>query len=147
MLDWIAQIFAARPPTRTLYVIRGISGTGKSTLGRSLTQWSVAADDYPGLYVDGEYQLAKQGDSHRWCESKVERWMQQRRKAIAVCNTAVKRKYYQSYLEMAQRHSYTVQVIACEAVIRADGAIAQSVHGVPDSILERQRQNWEGILE
>lgn len=69
--------------------------------------------------------------------------MNQGKGVIAICNTSVKRKYYQSYLEMAQHHGYTVQIIACEAVIGSDGAIAQNIHAVPNAILKRQRQNWE----
>ncbi|PZO47430.1 MAG: hypothetical protein DCF15_19040 [Phormidesmis priestleyi] len=143
MLNWISRAVAGKPLTHTLYIVRGISGSGKSSLGRSLTRYSVAADEYPGLYVDGEYQLTKQTESHRWCEAQVKQWMSQKKCAIAVCNTAVKRKYYQAYIELALSHGYTVQIIACEAVIQASGMTAKNIHGVPDSILERQQQNWE----
>lgn len=40
---------------RTLYLIRGIAGTGKTTLAEALTPWNVAADMMPGLYTKDGY--------------------------------------------------------------------------------------------
>lgn len=78
---------------KTLYIIRGLSGKGKTTLARSLCPWwhpfkrQVAADDMPGLYdPDGKYVIELQQRSHQWCQRRVINWMQQGMWAIAVHN-------------------------------------------------------------
>jgi len=111
MLELLQQLFHPSPKTRTLYIVRGVSGSGKSSLAEQLSRHNVAADDFPGLYSGGQYQIELQSESHRWCEAQVEGWMQARKPTIAVHNTAMKRKYYQQYLDLAAKYGYTVQVI------------------------------------
>lgn len=142
MLKFLRRLFST-PRTRTLYIIRGISGSGKSTLASALTRHNVAADNMPGLYVNGIYQFGLQQNSHRWCESQVERWMRQGKSTIGVHNTNTKRKYYESYINMAHHYGYVVQVIHAEAVILPDGSSPGNVHGVTEEILDRQRSSWE----
>ena len=128
---------------KTLYLIRGISGSGKSTLAAALTEYAIASDDMPGIYQNGVYQVELQAQSHEWCFSNVEGWMQQSQQRIAVANTFVKAKYFQQYLELAAKYGYSVQIIHCEGVVLPDGTQTSSIHGLPEEILQRQRNNWE----
>ena len=128
---------------RTLYLIRGVSGTGKSSLADTLTRFNVAADDYPGLYANGEYQGHLQKPSHQWCFSRVEDWMRQKRNKIAVHNTFSKQRYFEDYLALAKDYGYTVQVIHTEGIMLPSGKITESVHNVPADVLQRQRENWQ----
>ena len=128
---------------RTLYIVRGVSGSGKSSLAGQITRWNIAADNFPGLYSDGSYNIQLQQLSHQWCRAQVERWMQQRKSKVAVHNTFVKPKYCQEYLELAAQYGYAVQVICAEAVILPSGAHPGNIHNVPADVLERQQQNWQ----
>jgi predicted kinase len=129
---------------QTLYLIRGISGTGKSTLARALSQYAVSADDMPGLYDDNSnYQVDLQAESHRWCLSIVTWWMEQQRFSIAVANTFTKQKYFQEYLDLAKKYQYAVHIIHCEAVLFPSGNQASSIHNLSEEVLQRQRDNWE----
>jgi predicted kinase len=132
---------------KTLYLIRGISGTGKSELARALTRFEVAADDMPGMYVDGEYQAHLQKQSHQWCYAQVEDWMGQGRRKIAVHNTFCKAKYFEDYLALAQDYSYAVQIIHAEGIMLEDGSTPKNVHNVSAEVLQRQRENWQPLGE
>jgi predicted kinase len=130
--------------TRTLYLIRGISGSGKSSTARKLTRHNVAADDFPGIYNrDGSYNMELQSDSHRWCEAQTERWMQQGKRSIAVHNTFTRPQYVQSYLDLARKYGYAVQILHAEGVVLADGSRARNVHNVSATVLEKQKNSWE----
>jgi len=128
---------------KTLYLIRGISGSGKSSLASAITEYAIASDDMPGLYQDGNYKVELQGESHQWCFNNVEAWMQQDKNKVAVANTFVKQKYFQAYLDLAAKYRYAIQIIHCEGVLLPSGNQTSSIHNVPEEVLQRQRDNWE----
>ena len=142
-MNLLEGFWAKAQQRQTLYIIRGISGSGKSSLAKQITRWNVAADDFPGLYNGGSYNIQLQKFSHEWCEAQVERWMQQKKRQIAVHNTFVKPKYCQQYLELAAQYGYAVQVICTEAVILPSGEYPGNIHNVTADVLERQQQNWQ----
>lgn len=122
---------------KTLYLIRGLPGTGKTTLSESLTPWNVAADMLPGLYnSDGSYNLHLQPHSHLWCYEQVEKWMEQQKSKIAVHNTFVLQQWIEPYEKLALIHGYRFQVIHCEGE-------HGSIHNVPEEMIEKWRETWE----
>lgn len=128
---------------KTLYLIRGISGSGKSSLAAALTEYAIASDDMPGLYEGGVYQIDLQAKSHRWCLDSIELWMYEGRERVAAANTFVKQKYFEEYLKLAAKYGYAVQIIHCEGVLLPEGTQATSIHNVPPEVLRRQCENWE----
>lgn len=149
MFNPLSRWFGQHQPN-VLYIIRGIPGTGKTTLGKKISKYVVAADDMPGLYDHSfqppTYNLALQAESHEWCKAKIKKWMQEGKRTIAVSNTFIKQKYLRPYLLLATEYGYVVQVIQCEAVVFPDGSAAQSIHGVPKNVVARMKstyQSWE----
>lgn len=137
MLRLIKFWFTRQQQPRTLYLIRGIAGTGKTTLADTLTPWNVAADMCPGLYdKDGNYSRDLQGYSHRWCYEQVEKWMQGGKSKIAVHNTFVLNRYIEPYEKLALMHGYRFQVVHCEGE-------HGSIHNVPEEMMQRWRETWE----
>jgi hypothetical protein len=106
----------------------------------------ISADDYPGRYLkngtlnpDIPHSVA-----HSWVRQTVKYWMQRGMRTIAVHNVFASTGFIERYIEMAQHYGYQVHVIHCEAVIRKDGKLAPSSHGVPDSVQQRWIAEWEG---
>ena len=117
---------------RTLFVVRGHPGSGKSSVGLLLAPGACyAADDwfdieahknrktYAEFYDPNLLDLA-----HRWCRDRVEQAMICSMPRIAVTNVFRKRSEISIYRAIAEDRGYTVVVVRCENDF-------ENVHGVP----------------
>lgn len=133
---------------KTLFLIRGVPGSGKSTFARLI--WNefavVEADQY---FVDketGEYKFdgSKIKDAHAWCQNEVETRMgdnqvnPQYYPEIAVSNTFTQEWEMKPYYDMAERYGYKVFSIIVEN--RHGG---KNEHGVPEEKLEIMKNRFE----
>lgn len=127
---------------KTLYIVRGCPGDGKTSLANLIGLKIVAADDYPGLYVDGKYQQHLQKESHQWCISQAESFMQQGILSVAVHNTFTRIFYIKPYIELANKYGYSIHIIHSEAVL-VNGGRTVDTHNVPLDVLASMRNGWE----
>lgn len=129
---------------KTLYIVRGCPGNGKTTLAHKLVDGiaAVAADDMPGLYINSEYQQHLQKHSHEWCLNEVKKMMEDDLEEIAVHNTFTRIFYIKPYIELANRYGYSVHIIHSEAVLTASGRTTDT-HNVPADVLVSMRNGWE----
>jgi len=135
---------------RTLFLVRGTSGKGKTELAISLVgkQWVISADDYPGIYKNGIYQPQHQKESHQWCYDQTKQLMLERSKhSVAVANTFTKLAYIKPYIELAQRLGWVYQIIKCEALRDPDGNDFKSIHNVPPEVLQYQLDTFEEMYQ
>jgi len=123
-----------------LYLVRGIAGTGKTTLAEALTPWHCAADMMPGLYTKDGYNRELQAQSHQWCKDTIEAWMKVGKHKVAVHNTFVLNQYIEPYEKLAHQYGYRFQVIHTEGE-------HGSIHDVPEEIMQRWRETWEPYRE
>ena len=123
----------------TLFIIRGLPGSGKSTLAKMLCpRDAYEADDWfvdEGVYRFDPNQLVK---AHQYCETVVKNAMDTRARKIAVANTFSQRWEMEPYFELAKKHKYVVQIIECQGNFG-------SIHGVPESVIERMKTRWEAV--
>lgn len=131
---------------KTLYILRGLPGSGKTTIALFLTPHSVAADDFPGLY-EGDYQISLQKQSHEWCYSQVEEMLRQGLEKVAVHNTFTTRYYLKPYLKLAAKYGYSAHVLHSEDVLLPRGKRTKSTHEVPSDIINSMRRGWEPLTE
>lgn len=124
-----------------LIIIRGVSGTGKTTHAKGMRM-----NDFPALnrpahfeadmfftdpYGNYDFDPNLLYDAHRWCQLSVLRMMRQY-EPIIVSNTFTTFKEVEPYLKMADRYGYEVIVVT---LTKEYG----SVHNVPDEVMEKQR--------
>ena len=132
---------------KTLWIIRGLPGCGKSfAASRIVVQegFSVAADDFPGLY-EGGYQSSLQKASHKWCLEQVENACANSITNVAVANTFAKKVYIHPYLELAKKYKYRVNILEAEAALDENGVQEKSLHNPPTKVVEGMRNGWESI--
>jgi predicted kinase len=125
---------------KTLYIVRGIPGSGKSTFAQSLDCPVFEADQY---FIDsetGEYKFdgSKIKLAHNWCKLRVEHSMEDDFQKIAVSNTFTQEWEMDAYYELAKQYGYRVFSLIVE---NRHGGV--NVHDVPEDKLEQMKNRFE----
>jgi len=124
---------------KTLILLRGLPGSGKSTFAQTLNCPVFEADMFfvnsQGVY---NFDFTRIKDAHSWCQEMVEDHMFNQHEKIAVSNTFTQEWEMKPYYDMAKTYGYNVFSIIVEN--RHDG---ENVHGVPADKLEVMKNRFE----
>lgn len=133
---------------KTLILLRGLPGSGKSTTAKLLGAGGAGyahfeADMY--FMEDGEYKFdpSKIKDAHKWCQTSVEQAMLLNYTAgyndtIIVSNTFTQEWEMEPYYKLAEPWGYRVYSIIVE---NRHGGV--NVHGVPEDKLQAMKDRFE----
>lgn len=133
-------------PIKVLLIIRGVSGSGKTTTANSLAlgyatlgknvSGPFEADQF--MMEDGEYKFepSRLGECHQKCFDCCERAMERGADIIIQSNTNTQKKEYQRYIDSAAKWGYKVT----EITVKGDFG---NTHGVPEKTVRRQRERFE----
>lgn len=127
---------------KTLLVLRGLPGSGKTTMAKFLAKTCngvcYAADDY---FMDKQgnynFDVNKLSAAHEWCKDKIATAMYNGIKLVIVHNTTTTEKELKPYLEMAQTHGYMVH-----SVIVENRQNTTNVHNVSEDILTKMNNRF-----
>jgi len=125
---------------KTLYIVRGLPGSGKSSLAKKLTELVYSADDF-FTNKKGEYNFNAKllGKAHEWCWGKVRDAMFIGANAVAVANTFTQAWEAERYYQIAEEYGYSVFVIECQNDFG-------NVHDVPQESIDAMKERWEKNL-
>ena len=127
---------------KTLILLRGCPGAGKSTFAHTLDCPVFEADMFfvnsQGVY---NFDFTKIKDAHAWCQEMVEDHMFNQHEKIVVSNTFTQEWEMKVYYDMAKTYGYQVFSIIVE---NRHGST--NVHGVPIEALERMKNRFSTKL-
>ena len=123
---------------KELFLLRGLPGSGKTTLAESLGGSHMEADKYFTYEGKYEFDVTKLKDAHDWCQNAVKVFMENKSKRVVVSNTFTQEWEMTPYFELAEKHGYTVYSLVVE---NRHGGINE--HGVPDDTLDKMKKRFE----
>ena len=138
---------------KVLYIVRGLSGSGKSSIARELVNeiWDkekksfvkdfYSADDYfTDKYGNYNFDPNKLKGAHEECQKNVELAMQRDCVGkIAVANTFSQAWEAEPYFKLAEKYEYHPFVLECQNDFG-------NIHGVPQETINAMIDRWEKTL-
>jgi len=129
-----------------LILLRGIPGSGKTTLANVILQQPnnnpqeiLSADDF---FDDGNggynFDPTKLKEAHNYCQFRCSERMRQQKSRIVVANTFTQEWEMDEYFKMAERYDYRVHTIIVE---NRHGN--ENIHGVPRDKLQQMKNRFE----
>jgi predicted kinase len=136
---------------KTLFLIRGLPSSGKSTKAKEIFKDSSDAEicEADQYFIDeetGEYKFdpSKLSEAHKACREKVKDAMSLMVDCVIVSNTSTRLFEYQVYLDMAKQYGYKVNIINIFDGGKTDEELAKrNVHRVPLEVIKAMRARWE----
>mgnify|MGYP003153891437 FL=1 len=138
---------------KVLYIVRGLSGSGKSSIAKELVNqiWDsesksfiedfYSADDYFTDY-NGNYNFDpnKLKEAHEQCQKNVELAMQRDCvRKVAVANTFSQAWEAEPYFKLAKKHGFNPFVLECQNDFG-------NIHEVPQKSIDKMKERWEDRL-
>lgn len=123
-----------------LILIRGLPGSGKTTLAKKLLQQDNTVHFEADMFFTskkGQYlfQANRLPQAHQWCIRKTRQALKQKQRVI-VSNTFTRQSEMQPYLDM-------VHDTGCELTVYVTTGTWPSVHQVPAEVIKKMRARWE----
>lgn len=132
-----------------LILLRGVPGSGKTTLGEVILNCPqptsskvISADDF-FTDEDGNYNFdaTKLKEAHNSCQQKCAESMKLGLYRVVVANTFTQEWEFEPYYKMAERYNYRVH-----SVIVENRHGNTNVHGVPEEKLQQMRDRFQTKL-
>ncbi len=124
--------------TKIIYIIRGLPGTGKSTLARLLAPPKNHCETDAYFVTDGQYKFDPTAtkQAHAWCEEQARALLQAGESPVTVSNTFTEKWEYQPYLAMAHKHKYAPCVLEIFGPWK-------NQHDVPAATIREMQARWQ----
>jgi len=130
---------------KKLIIMRGISGSGKSTKAKELGADGVVlgSDDFWG--EDYNFDRSKIGEAHEWNQNRVREALSNGISPVVVDNTNTQFWEMKPYVEMALEHGYEIEFEEPDTPWKFDleELTKRNQHGTPRDIINQMLMNWQ----
>jgi predicted kinase len=125
---------------KQLILLRGLPGSGKSTVAKLFDKALHFEADMYFLDADGNYHFdaSKIKNAHNWCRHSVMDAMKEEHPIVVVSNTFTQEWEMEVYYLLAEELGYRVTSMIVEN--RHDG---KNIHGCPDDKIEQMKTRFE----
>lgn len=124
-----------------LVLIRGLPGSGKTTMARSMAPEGYKHIEADMFFVNekGEYSYDREkvAAAHHWCLCETFRALSNGAKVV-VSNTFTQRFEVEPYFEIAEIFGIKSRIIEAKGNW-------ENTHGVPATVVDDMRKRWETI--
>jgi len=122
-----------------LTLVRGVPGSGKTTLAKKIDAHLMEADLF-FINQKGEYNFSSKliKEAHAWCQLETKRMLRSGH-SVVVANTFVRHWEMDFYLKLASKEGVEVEIIEAQGNYK-------NVHGVSDEVVERMRNQYEPFV-
>lgn len=146
---------------RTLYIMQGIPGSGKSTIAKMICEFNedrcviVSTDNfwYEQVGTDQtryDYDSTRLAEAHAWAQNLCKNYMEMCIPTIIIDNTNIEQRSANSYLELAKKHPlYNVKVVRVEASLEECILRQRSRpedRRVPEEVIRKMYDKMERIV-
>ncbi|OCT93105.1 NEDD4-binding protein 2-like 2 [Xenopus laevis] len=135
---------------RKLILLRGLPGSGKTTLARLLLNLNpdglvFSTDDFFCQKDGYSYNVKLLGDAHNWNQFRARRAMDDRRSPVIIDNTNMQGWEMKPYVQMAIEHGYFVDFLEPETWWKLDPLelAKRNTHGVPHEKISQMLERYE----
>lgn len=136
---------------KTLYIMRGFPGSGKSTKAEQLGRdgYIFSTDDF---WIDEKgnynYDPNRAVDAHAWNQERAKKAMDQGLSPIVIDNTNIEAWEPKPYVEYAISKGYDIQFAESDAPWKNDAQelAKRNTHGVPLEVIEEMQAKWHNDL-
>ena len=128
----------------TIYIIRGLPGSGKSTISRTLASVVCEADQF--FIIDGEYVFDgnRLAEAHADCQARTAAAIAHG--DVAVANTFTRGWEVAPYVKIAREaHARFVVVDVFDGGCDDATLASRNAHGVPKETIEKMRERYESL--
>lgn len=128
---------------KELFLLRGLPGSGKSTIAKMLVGNKDYCHKEADMYFvdrDGKYNFnpSKLKDAHNWCKEEIEFAMKYEHSPVVVSNTFTQEWEMEEYYRLAEKYGYRVHSLIVE---NRHGGVNE--HGVTEDKLEQMKNRFQ----
>ncbi len=123
---------------KTLYLLRGLPGSGKTTLAKNIGGVHYEADQYFEKYADVHFDGYQLQNSHDYCRENVIGAMELGEPSIIVSNTLTKKNEVDEYVALGEKYGYRVFSLVVEN--RHGG---KNIHEVGEKTLAKMKNRFD----
>ncbi|XP_062569118.1 2',3'-cyclic-nucleotide 3'-phosphodiesterase-like isoform X2 [Saccostrea cucullata] len=136
--------------SNTIFIMRGVPGSGKSTIARALKQVYptavvCSADDYFMRGSEYNYRSDDLGSAHRFCQEKASDAVRNGTNVIIIDNTNIKRWEMKFYLDLARQQQYTIVLVQPKTDWKNNPSVlaSRNSHNVDEETIRKKIKGFE----